>query len=152
MLSITNVTRIVGLAAVLIFLTTAVRAQDTETHIKCPVTRESIIQLEWPRVTTSVIPDYPAIAAAQRVSGSVRVEVEIDSKGVVSSARVITGHKLLGAAALEASLRWKFQSPESVHSILLTFIFRDVDYVAPKEKPECGASPYSVEVLWASSH
>ena len=140
----------VGLAVVSIFLTVMVSAQatDQETHIKCPVTRESIIKLGWPGVARSVIPAYPAVAAAKRISGDVRVDVDVDPNGVVTAARVITGHKLLAAPSREAALRWTFHSTERMHSISLHFIYRDVDYVPPKEKPECDGSPYTVEILW----
>lgn len=148
-----RIVSIVSLAAVSMFLTVAVSAQapDQEPHIKCPVTSESIIRLDWPKVARSVIPAYPAVAAAKRISGPVRVDVEVDPKGSVTAARVITGHQLLAAASREAALRWTFQPTESKHSISLHFIYRAVDYVEPKEKPECDGSPYTVDIRWIAA-
>ena len=138
------------LAGIIVFsLAWLVEAQDQETHIKCPVTRELLIELGWPGVVESAIPAYPALAAAKRISGRVRIDVDISPKGTVTAARVVTGEKLLGDAAQKAALRWTFRrTDKGADSIPLKFIFRDVDYVAPKEEPECGASPYTVEILW----
>jgi TonB family protein len=147
-----NMSRFLMAGIVVFLLTPLVNAQDEETHIKCPVTRESLIQLDWPGVVESVIPAYPALAAAQRISGPVRVDVDINPKGTVTAARVVTGDKLLAEAAQKAALRWTFRPTDNgSHSISLTFTFRDVDYVPPKEKPECGTSPYTVEIMWHGS-
>jgi TonB family protein len=48
-------------------------------------------------------PSYPAIARAARASGNVAVEVLIDERGCVRSARALGGHPLLQAAAVEAA-------------------------------------------------
>jgi len=146
-----SIVRIVPIAVICLVVTLAVQGQEpnSEVHIKCPITRELLAQLDWPRVVRKVTPAYPALAAARRISGPVHVDVDIDSKGIVTAARVITGDKLLGDAAQKAALRWTFQPPDSVHSIPLTFVFREVTYVAPKDQPECGTSPYTVEILWS---
>jgi TonB family protein len=146
--------RILLISLLLLFLTLQVRAQNPAQaiHFKCPITRELLLTLDWPRVTTSTIPAYPAIAAAKRISGLVRVVVDISPKGTVTAARVITGDKLLREAAKKAAFRWIFEPTENgAHSIPLNFIFRDVDYVASKRKPECGSSPYETEILWRAS-
>jgi TonB family protein len=48
-------------------------------------------------------PSYPAIAKAARASGNVAVEILIDERGCVQSARALSGHPLLQAAAVEAA-------------------------------------------------
>lgn len=53
-------------------------------------------------------PTYPDSAKAERVSGAVVVEIEIDEEGNVAFARAITGHPLLKDAAIEAARQWQF--------------------------------------------
>lgn len=58
--------------------------------------------------TRRVEPDYPPLARAARISGSVVVEVTLDEDGGVISARAISGHPLLKDAAVNAARRWQF--------------------------------------------
>lgn len=53
-------------------------------------------------------PAYPAIARAAHASGTVAVEVVIDERGCVQSARAISGHPLLQQAAVEAACHASF--------------------------------------------
>jgi len=55
-----------------------------------------------------VQPSYPAIALSVHASGEVAVQVLIDENGKVISARAITGHPLLQAAAIEAAKASRF--------------------------------------------
>lgn len=54
-------------------------------------------------------PRYPALAKAARASGPVVVEVTIDDKGRVVSARAISGHPLLRDEAVRTAKLWKFR-------------------------------------------
>ena len=54
-------------------------------------------------------PDYPIIAKQIHLDGSVSVEVMISPDGRVESARAISGHALLKAAAVAAATGWRFQ-------------------------------------------
>jgi TonB family protein len=53
-------------------------------------------------------PAYPAVARAARASGTVVVSVEVDEKGNVTSAKAISGHPLLRAAAEAAARQARF--------------------------------------------
>lgn len=53
-------------------------------------------------------PDYPPLARQIRLDGSVSVEVIISPDGRVESARAISGHALLKAAAVSAATGWRF--------------------------------------------
>lgn len=53
-------------------------------------------------------PAYPPLAKAARVSGSVVVEVTIGEDGRVISARAVSGHPLLKAAAEGAARGWRW--------------------------------------------
>ena len=55
-----------------------------------------------------VIPPYPAIARSAHASGAVQVQVLIDENGNVISARAVSGHPLLQAAAVAAARSSKF--------------------------------------------
>ncbi|MFL6212432.1 MAG: TonB family protein [Blastocatellia bacterium] len=54
-------------------------------------------------------PAYPALARQIHLSGSVSVEVMISLDGRVESARAVSGHPLLVAAAIEAARGWRFE-------------------------------------------
>lgn len=53
-------------------------------------------------------PDYPKAAAYVNANGQVKVDVLIGRNGNVASAKAISGHPLLRAAAVNASLKAKF--------------------------------------------
>jgi TonB family protein len=53
-------------------------------------------------------PAYPAIARSARASGTVIVLVTIDESGKVVSARAVSGHPLLQAAAVQAAYGARF--------------------------------------------
>jgi TonB family protein len=53
-------------------------------------------------------PEYPPSAAAVRAEGTVSVQVLINENGDVISARAVSGHPLLQAAAVEAARAAKF--------------------------------------------
>jgi periplasmic protein TonB len=74
------------------------------------------------------VPDYPPLARQANVSGDVIIEILVDEQGEVSNARVLQGHPLLRAAALQAAQQWKFRptllnnQPVKVQGVL-TFRF-----------------------------
>jgi TonB family protein len=53
-------------------------------------------------------PPYPAIARSARASGTVIVQVTVDEEGRVISARAVSGHPLLQAAAVQAAYGARF--------------------------------------------
>lgn len=70
-------------------------------------------------------PAYPPAAKAVRASGEVKVEVLIDETGSVVSAKAVSGHALLHAAAEQAALQAKFGpivmngKPTAVRAVIL---------------------------------
>jgi TonB family protein len=60
------------------------------------------------KATSLPVPEYPAVAKAAHASGSVTVNVIIDEDGNVVSARSVSGHPLLQAAAVAAARQAKF--------------------------------------------
>ena len=54
-------------------------------------------------------PEYPVAARRARAMGIVVVQILVDEKGLVSSARVVSGHPLLHSASEDAARRAKFE-------------------------------------------
>ena len=66
-------------------------------------------QISNPAKTRDVRPEYPAIAVANRVEGTVTVEAIIGIDGRVTNARIVKSIPLLDRAALAAVLQWQFR-------------------------------------------
>jgi TonB family protein len=60
------------------------------------------------KILSKVDPEYPQEAKDQRVQGDVMLQVTVSKEGNVSDARVLRGHDLLNAAALNAVKQWKY--------------------------------------------
>jgi periplasmic protein TonB len=75
-----------------------------------------------------VRPVYPVIAKQVHASGPVHVQVTIAEDGRVMEANIVSGHRLLRGAALEAARQWLF-SPTTLSGVpvkvqgILTFNF-----------------------------
>jgi periplasmic protein TonB len=65
--------------------------------------------LKAPRQIYSVQPDYPVLAKATHIWGTVVVDAVIDEHGNVVQAHAVNGHPLLIPAALQAVLQWKYE-------------------------------------------
>jgi TonB family protein len=82
--------------------------------------------------TRRVEPKYPEEAKKKGIKGNVVVEVTIDEKGNVISARALYGDNLLRPAAIEAAKGWRFTptqlSGKPVKVVgTITFVFKDTD-------------------------
>jgi protein TonB len=62
-----------------------------------------------PKIIHKVQPEYPALAAAARLSGVVIIEAQVDTRGHVKSATVLRGVTLLDEPALAAVRQWRYQ-------------------------------------------
>jgi len=65
-----------------------------------------------PKAIKKVNPRYPADAKATGVSGAVNVRVLISEEGKVIEAEAVSGHQLLGEAAVEAAKQFVFRPAE----------------------------------------
>lgn len=61
-------------------------------------------------------PPYPPVAKAARASGVVMVQIIVDEQGCVISARAVSGHPLLQAAAVQAA-RYACFSPTRLSGV-----------------------------------
>jgi protein TonB len=84
-------------------------------------------ELEPPTKLVHVPPEYPEIARAARVRGTVVLDCTIDPAGSVVEVRVLSGHPLLDPAAVAAVRRWRY-TPTRLNgvpvSVLLTVTVR----------------------------
>jgi TonB family protein len=70
-----------------------------------PVEIGSLIE----KATQRVNPTYPQVAKTTRITGVVKVYLEIDEKGSVVSVQRADGPQMLRQAATDAARRWKFR-------------------------------------------
>jgi TonB family protein len=63
----------------------------------------------WKRVKQCVFPTYAALAFSAQITGTVDIGLGISPEGDVGNYRVLSGHPLLVAPAVDAIRRWKFQ-------------------------------------------
>jgi TonB family protein len=100
------------------------------------------------RVVKAVAPIFPQTAIATGSGGRVVVEVTVNGKGIVTSAKAVEGHPLLRRSAESAGKRWQFASVASGKNIiLLTFVFT----ILPKdasadESASVFTLPFQVEI------
>lgn len=62
-----------------------------------------------PKLIKSPAPQYPPDALKEHVEGIVVMEAVIDPKGLVKDVKVVEGHDLLNAAAVEALKQWQYE-------------------------------------------
>jgi TonB family protein len=63
-----------------------------------------------------VPPQYPILAAKMKVQGTVTLEAQVDKAGDVVAVKVVSGHDLLRAAAMDAVKEWKWE-PASTRTV-----------------------------------
>jgi periplasmic protein TonB len=65
--------------------------------------------LRPPRLLSSVLPLYPAMARETGIEGDVVIDTTIDKTGRVTDTKVISGPSMLREAALDAVRQWKYE-------------------------------------------
>lgn len=75
-------------------------ASPTQTPVNMGILNDRAVNLQKP--------SYPQIAREMRASGPVRVQVVVDEKGNVNSAKAVSGHPLLRSTAENAAKNSKF--------------------------------------------
>ncbi len=56
-----------------------------------------------------VMPQYPPIARAARINGSVQLQATISKNGSIQNLKVISGHPMLIQSALDAVRQWRYK-------------------------------------------
>ena len=71
------------------------------------------------RLLSRAAPAYPELARRMSLQGVVKVDALVAPDGTVKAAEVKGGHPLLAPAAVDAVLRWKWESaPRETHEIV----------------------------------
>ena len=65
--------------------------------------------LQAPALIKRVEPDYPGVAVAGKVSGTVILEATVDEAGAVTDVKVLRSIILLDQAAIKAVKQWRYQ-------------------------------------------
>jgi protein TonB len=65
--------------------------------------------VQMAKLLKRVIPEYPAMAKAARISGIVRLIGVIGKDGAIRDLRLVSGHPMLARAALEAVQQWVYK-------------------------------------------
>src|SRR5260370_24076233 len=105
--------------------------------------------IDGPEVIQAVAPVFSIPDKGNIAIGTVVIEVQIDSKGVVTQAKAVQGHPRLYPVCERAAKRWLFavNSDSHVRTVRLTFRFRLMDVATPQE--DLGpifSLPYDVEI------
>jgi TonB family protein len=97
--------KFLSVAALSFSLSSAMFAADVVPLVRMQSMPES-------KIIAKVHPMYPPDAADLRIQGVVKMTVNIDQNGKVTSVRVLSGHPLLAPAARQAVRKWVFQPTE----------------------------------------
>lgn len=65
--------------------------------------------VQMAKLLRKVIPEYPAMAKAARISGIVRLIGIIGKDGAIRNLQLVSGHPMLARAALEAVQQWLYK-------------------------------------------
>ena len=108
------------------------------------------LSFDQPSVVSAAAPAYPVLAVASNTGGTVKLEVEINAAGEVTSVRTIDGHSLLRQTAERTARRWRF-APDAgalkARTVVLTFVFRIMPMnTGAEELTPMFIPPYEVEV------
>lgn len=115
--------------------------------------RHQSLPIEQPAVVMAVAPDFPPTAVASNTSGKLVIEVQVNTTGMVTEAKVVEGHALFRAAKkfYEATARrWRFAAASEgagLRTARLTFVFKIMSKdTPPDELTSIFMPPYQVEV------
>jgi periplasmic protein TonB len=65
--------------------------------------------VQMAKLVRKVLPEYPPIARAARISGVVRLIGTIGKDGTIRNLQLVSGHPMLARAALEAVQQWVYE-------------------------------------------
>ena len=97
--------RIPFVLAGLLVCGTALLAEDRPTRKKVP-------------------PAYPELARKMGMTGTVKLELNVDSEGRVQEVKVVQGHALLREAAVSAAKQWTFAKAPAKSTEMIEVVFR----------------------------
>jgi TonB family protein len=84
-------------------------------------------------VKEAFAPQYPRVALAAQVQGTVRVKATVTHDGSVGKVEALVGSPMLVPLVLEAAKKWKFESGRE-QAVELEFQFQALPSTAPKDQ------------------
>jgi len=75
------------------------------------------------KIVKKVEPTYPPIAGQLRLSGSVKMDLQVTAEGKVESVRTVGGNPILASAAETAVKQWKYEAAQKASSEVVTITF-----------------------------
>jgi len=75
------------------------------------------------KAKVKVAPVYPELARHMSITGVVKIEITVSANGSVKSAKVIGGHPVLAAAALDAVKKWRYEAAPQESTGMVEFRF-----------------------------
>ena len=72
------------------------------------------------KVVARAAPTYPELAKKMHLTGKVKVEVDVNPAGAVTSAKMVGGNPVFETAAIQAVKQWKFEpAPAATNSVIV---------------------------------
>ncbi len=106
-----------------------------------------------PKALKLYVPGYPSMSRAKKVEGDVRVEVNIDTEGNVSEAKVLEGNDLLKENAEKEAKKSKFEKSQTPINRKVTIIYQfrlnptDAEIKRSNERSGKGFMSFPYEIL-----
>jgi len=75
------------------------------------------------RAKSKVQPVYPDLARKMNITGTVKVQVVVAPNGSVKDAKIVGGHPVLAAAAIDAVKNWRFEPAATESTGVVDFKF-----------------------------
>jgi TonB family protein len=75
------------------------------------------------KAKSKVTPRYPELAQRMKIGGVVKVLITVAPNGSVKEARVVGGHPVLAAAAVDAARQWRFEAGPQDSTGIVEFRF-----------------------------
>ena len=77
------------------------------------------------RVVARSAPTYPELAKKMHLSGKVKIEVEVNPGGSVTSAKMVGGNPVFETSAIQAVKQWKFETAQGATKGVITVEFAE---------------------------
>jgi TonB family protein len=75
------------------------------------------------KAVNQAAPDYPELARRMNLSGTVKIEVTINTDGTIKNTKVVGGNPLLAASAEKTVKTWKYEPAKYESTALITVKF-----------------------------
>ena len=94
-----------------VLVTTGILALSCAAAMSLGQTKDKSEGIEQRHLVLSKLssPTYPPLARQARIAGDVELEVRIRQDGSIDSVKMVSGHPMLGAAALESAKKSQFE-------------------------------------------